>query len=165
MDKDRHSARQNQFKTIPLMRNEICPKCNFARFWVKHQLWRYIPAWKNKHMLSKVWDQITHPFPNINGTTIEIWEWISNFIPHFIMDAITKTRRCTAGYNHHTQIAQFWKISKTSFFWKGVTDIRVWINDYHHCFKWGVIIHAQLLLRRLVKHPLKMQWLGNYLSY
>ena len=23
-----------------------------------------------------VW--ITHPFPNFNGTTIEVWEWISN---------------------------------------------------------------------------------------
>ena len=30
-----------------------------------------------------MWDEITHPFPNFNGATVEVWEWISNFIPHF----------------------------------------------------------------------------------
>ena len=35
-------------------------------------------------MPSKVWDEITYPFPNFNGVTVEVWEWISNFIPHFI---------------------------------------------------------------------------------
>ena len=30
----------------------------------------------------KVWDEITHPFPNFNSATIDIWEWISNSIPH-----------------------------------------------------------------------------------
>ena len=27
----------------------------------------------------KVWDEITHPFPNLNGYTVEVWEWISKF--------------------------------------------------------------------------------------
>ena len=40
-------------------------------------------------MPGKVWDEITYPFPNFNGTTIEVWERISNFIPHFIRDVIT----------------------------------------------------------------------------
>ena len=40
-------------------------------------------------MPSKVWDEINYPFPNLNGCTIELWEWISNFIRHFIMDVIT----------------------------------------------------------------------------
>ena len=31
----------------------------------------------------KVLGEITYPFPNIYGATIEIWEWTSNFIPHF----------------------------------------------------------------------------------
>ena len=48
-----------------------------------------IPACISNHMLRKVWDKITHPSPNINGYTVEVWEWISNFTPHFIMDAIT----------------------------------------------------------------------------
>ena len=36
-----------------------------------------------------VWDEITYPFPNFNGDTIEVWEWISNFNPHFIWHVIT----------------------------------------------------------------------------
>ena len=38
-------------------------------------------------MSSKVWDEIT--IPNFNGCTVEVCEWISDFIPHFIMDVIT----------------------------------------------------------------------------
>ena len=29
------------------------------------------------------------PILKFNGETVEVWEWISNFIPHFIMDVIT----------------------------------------------------------------------------
>ena len=48
-----------------------------------------ISAWISNHMSSKVWDEITYPFPNFNGCAIEVWEWISEFIPHFILDVIT----------------------------------------------------------------------------
>ena len=48
-----------------------------------------IPAWISNNMPCKVWDEITYPFPNYNGSTVEVWEWISNFIPHFILDVIT----------------------------------------------------------------------------
>ena len=53
------------------------------------------------HMPSKVWDELTYPFPNFNGCTVEVFlEWISsfilhirmamsNYIPHIIMDVIT----------------------------------------------------------------------------
>ena len=44
-----------------------------------------IPAWISNDMPSKVWDKITYRFPNLNDSTVEIWKWISNFIPHFIM--------------------------------------------------------------------------------
>ena len=40
-------------------------------------------------MPSKVWDEITYPFPNFNGATVEVWEWISNFDPNLLMDLIT----------------------------------------------------------------------------
>ena len=30
-----------------------------------------------------MWDAIIYPLPNFNGATIEVWQWISNFIPHF----------------------------------------------------------------------------------
>ena len=43
----------------------------------------------SNYMPSKVWDEITYPFPNFNGCTVEVWEWVSNFMSHFIMDAIT----------------------------------------------------------------------------
>ena len=33
-----------------------------------------------------MWDEITYPFPNFNGSTIEVWKWISNSISHFIVD-------------------------------------------------------------------------------
>ena len=39
----------------------------------------------------KVWDEIVHPFPNFNGTPVEVWELISNFIPHFTGLVITHT--------------------------------------------------------------------------
>ena len=54
----------------------------------KHGL-TLIPAWISDHMPSKVWDEITYPFPNFNGTTVEVWVWISNFILHFMMGVIT----------------------------------------------------------------------------
>ena len=44
------------------------------------------PAWISNPIPSKVWGEITYPF---NGCTVEVWEWIRYFIPHFIMDVIT----------------------------------------------------------------------------
>ena len=35
-----------------------------------------------------MWNEITYPFPNY-GCTVEVWEWISNFIPHFTGHVIT----------------------------------------------------------------------------
>ena len=28
-------------------------------------------------------EEITYLFPNLNCATVEVWEWISNFISHF----------------------------------------------------------------------------------
>ena len=36
-----------------------------------------------------MWDEITHPFPSLNGATVEVWKWISNFTPHFTGHVIT----------------------------------------------------------------------------
>ena len=47
-----------------------------------------IPTWINNHIPSKAWDEITSPFPNFNGCTVQVTEWISNFKPHFIIDVI-----------------------------------------------------------------------------
>ena len=50
---------------------------------------RLIPSLISNHMLSEVWDKIAYPFPNFNRVTLEVWEWISDFIPHLIKDVIT----------------------------------------------------------------------------
>ena len=42
-----------------------------------------IPSWISNYIHHKVWDEITYPFPNFKCATIEVWECISNLIPHF----------------------------------------------------------------------------------
>ena len=36
----------------------------------------------------KMYDRITNPFPNFNGA-VAVWEWVSNFVPHFTWHMIT----------------------------------------------------------------------------
>ena len=40
-------------------------------------------------MPSKVWDEITFAVLNLNGCTVEVWEWIDNFIPNIKIEMIT----------------------------------------------------------------------------
>ena len=44
-----------------------------------------ISAWISNHMPWELWDNITHSFPNFNGCTVEVWEWIRNFILYIPM--------------------------------------------------------------------------------
>ena len=46
-------------------------------------------AWISNDMFSKLCDETTYPFPNFNGATFEGWEWISNFILHFMKEVST----------------------------------------------------------------------------
>ena len=39
-------------------------------------------------MYNKLWDEITYPFPNLNGANVEVWECLNNFIAHIEMDVI-----------------------------------------------------------------------------
>ena len=48
-----------------------------------------IPAWISRHIHWNVRDEITYLFPNFNGCTVEVWEWMSNFIPNFTVHVIT----------------------------------------------------------------------------
>ena len=52
-----------------------------------------IPVWLSNHMSSQMWDDITCSFPNFNGAAVEVWEWMSNFILHFIGHVITSPCR------------------------------------------------------------------------
>ena len=47
------------------------------------------PAWISNHMSSKVWGEITYPFPNFNGCTVDVWECC--FIPHFTVETLYST--------------------------------------------------------------------------
>ena len=47
-----------------------------------------IPTWISNHMPDEIWDAITYPFPNLNGAAVDVLEWISNFIPHLIVDVM-----------------------------------------------------------------------------
>ena len=42
------------------------------------------PAWMSNFTYHKIWDGITYLFPKFNNEAVEVWEWISNFIPDFI---------------------------------------------------------------------------------
>ena len=35
-------------------------------------------------MPTKVWYEIIYPVPNFNGCTVDVWEWNTNFSPHFV---------------------------------------------------------------------------------
>ena len=63
-------------------------------------------------------DEITYPFPNFNGCTIEVQTWISNFIPHLIMDVIA--------YPSFPALN-----TKTLTWWIGLNDIK---REHH--FVW-----------------------------
>ena len=49
----------------------------------------FIPALMINYIHYKVWGEITYSFPNFKGCTVEVWEWISNFKPHFTGHVIT----------------------------------------------------------------------------
>ena len=52
-------------------------------------------------------DEIAYPFPNSNDGTVEIWEWMINFIPHDVLDPtplffrITPVTYEATPQNHH----------------------------------------------------------------
>ena len=71
-------------KCFHLMMSSCFCQPSWWRIW--HITWHgltLIPAWISNYIQSKMWDKITHPFLNFNGTTVEVWQWISNFISHF----------------------------------------------------------------------------------
>ena len=42
-------------------------------------------------MPRKIWDEITDPFPNVNGCAFKVWEWVSNYTQYFTMNVIAYT--------------------------------------------------------------------------
>ena len=57
-----------------------CSSCLASYLWLLLLTWITLtPAWISNDMPSKVRNEITYSFPNLNGCTVEVWEWISNF--------------------------------------------------------------------------------------
>ena len=64
----------------PMMVNLLTHICVTRPQWV---------IWIRYEMSNKVWDETIYPFWNFwKSCTVEVWEWISNCIPHFMMDVI-----------------------------------------------------------------------------
>ena len=53
-----------------------------------HLLTWFLLSWICNHMPSKVCDEITYPFPNVNCATVEVRGWISNFISYLSLEII-----------------------------------------------------------------------------
>ena len=99
-------ATEASLELCNISRNEFSNFIKFAK-WYCFQLWPSHDILQNInsngeqwHLVSDnvsaiiyiyhdLWDEITYPFPNFNGCTVEVWEWISSFTPRFIIDAIT----------------------------------------------------------------------------
>ena len=47
------------------------------------------PSLDKQYMPNKVWNEITDSFQIVNGCSVEVLGWISNLIPHLIMDVTT----------------------------------------------------------------------------
>ena len=48
--------------------------------------------WTSNHIPNRVQNEITFSVPNFNDCTVEVWVWISIFIPHFIMQLFIHSR-------------------------------------------------------------------------
>ena len=46
-----------------------------------------IPPGISNHMACEVWNYLW--IPNFNGSTVELWEWVTNFNPQIIVNVIT----------------------------------------------------------------------------
>ena len=77
-------------------------------------------AWISNYIHHRMWDEIIFPFPNFNGCTVEVWEWISNFISYFTGHVIIYP--CKKGpWGHNTEQAgkERWRclFKQDSFEW------------------------------------------------
>ena len=56
----------------------MCYGLDSVHLWISETtaLWFQGP-WLMNYTHYQVWDEITYPFPNFNGSTVEVWEWTS----------------------------------------------------------------------------------------
>ena len=87
-------------------------------------------------------DEITYPFPNFNGVTVEVWEWLNNFIAYFTTRVVTY--KSMLGYflwfvffffSSYRYWQEFWKIALD-----GGTGTKSWFHTSNFQFR-----HIQIL--------------------
>ena len=104
-------------------------------FYLHGLIW--VSAWISNYIHFKVWGEMTYPFPNFNGCTVEVWEWISNFMPHFIGHVITYP--CWDLYNHASAVAIGLDAQRHLGFRNAYTPYASVI--VHHWFRLGIVTH------------------------
>ena len=78
------------------------------------------------HMPNKVWNEIFYPFPNFNDCTVEVWEWISNFISQLDTETLLNP--------HHVAITLYVpreKVMVSHFFVKDIYFLARIANAHH----------------------------------
>ena len=61
-----------------------------------------IPEWITNCIHYKMWGEITYSSRNFNGATVDVWDWIINFIPQFtrlLIHAVRQNVRAYGTYN------------------------------------------------------------------
>ena len=86
-------------------------------------------------MLSQVWDEITYPFPNFNGCTMEVWEWISNFIPHTLYNGCNYLPMLGLKLIHVSKRGDLNKMS--TFYWMKF-HWSFWSSNRHWFWYWSL---------------------------
>ena len=71
------------------------------------------------------WVELIIPFANFNGKTVEVWEWKSNFIPHFSGHLITYLY-----LDSPSQRASISKLWRHHYIWNRP---QVYVNGPHRC--------------------------------
>ena len=98
----------------------------------------------------KVWDEITSPFQNFNGGTVEVWEWIRNFIPRFIravgvtwlVNTVSSRENGVTGSCHITYFLCWW-MHGYDFWWVSVKE--TW--PYFHWPARDVAVNFKLIIQ------------------
>ena len=103
--------------------------------WATH----LIPAWISNYIPSKVWDEITYPFPNFNGESVELWVWISNFIPHLSGLDTYFFRNLSVGQPSNnmdlSEIEIYLGTMIISFLFRKINRGELYICIFNFCFK------------------------------
>ena len=98
-----------------------------------------------------VWYENTYPFPNFNGFTVEVWEWISIFISHYVMDVITYPC-CDESQSMLTKGALGYNVPSWAIWWRQSLSQKRW--------RWSLIWRRSRLVR--VGRTKTRRWFGRW---